>query len=256
MCKAFSCLVTKDKVYWKAGMDSHDAIEKEFNLNPPHTKEYEADDTKLFARVEITPDNNKKYPYLYPDDAWELRIDETIAPDWYTKKHSDMAWEAFNEWKQIIYKFNYQEALNPINPLKVRRHKPSKNDILLLKEWASVWDSGWASVGASVRASVWDSVWASVRDSIWDSVRASVGASVWASVRASVGDSVRGYISSLFPEIKNWKYLKEGQNFNSCAALWRKGLVPSFDGKIWRLHSGKDMAIVFEISKEKLKEVK
>jgi hypothetical protein len=29
--------------------------------------------------------------------------------------------------------------------------------------------------------------------------------------------------------------------------------VPSFDGKIWRLHAGKDAKIVYEISKEELK---
>jgi hypothetical protein len=47
------------------------------------------------------------------------------------------------------------------------------------------------------------------------------------------------YISSLFPNIKKWKYVehKEGENpFQSAIDLWHKGLMPSFDGKIWRLH--------------------
>jgi hypothetical protein len=81
-----------------------------------------------------------------------------------------------------------------------------------------------ASVRDSVRDSVSDSVRASVRDSVWDSV--------W--------DSVRAYISSLFPNVKKWKYIEyeEGINpFQSCIDLWRSGYVPTFDGKVWRLHT-------------------
>ena len=59
----------------------------------------------------------------------------------------------------------------------------------------------------------------------------------WASVGDSVGDSVWAYISSFF-DIK-YKY-----DFSSCVELWEKGLVPSFDGKIWRLH-GKGGKIVW-----------
>jgi hypothetical protein len=155
------------KVYWKAGMDSHDALEKEFNLNPPGTKQYEADDNKIFARIEIIPNNKEKYLYLYPELGWKFTIDEKVKPDWITDNHAKLAWEAHKKWKDIIYQFNYKESREPFNPLNVRKHKPTKSDILLLREWASVGDS--------------------VGDSVWDSVRDSVGDSVWASVWASVG---------------------------------------------------------------------
>ena len=69
----------------------------------------------------------------------------------------------------------------------------------------------------------WDSVWASVRDS--------VGASVWASVWA--------YISTFFA-------IKYNQDFSSAIKLWESGLLPSFDGTTWRLHSGKNAVIVYE----------
>jgi len=95
-------------------------------------------------------------------------------------------------------------------------------------------------VGDSVRdrvmASVRASVMASVRDSVWDSVRDSVRASVW----NSVWDSVRAYESSFY-NIAKWKYIdhKKGQNpFQPCIDLWHKGLVPSYDGEYWRLHTG------------------
>ena len=69
----------------------------------------------------------------------------------------------------------------------------------------------------------------------WDSVRASV----WASVGASVGDSVWAYISSFF-DIK-YKY-----DFSPAIKLWEQGLVASFDGTTWRLHSGKIAKVVYE----------
>lgn len=77
----------------------------------------------------------------------------------------------------------------------------------------------------------------------------------WASVWASVWDSVGAYIGSLFPKIKTWKYTPKtkGYPYQSCADLWRQGIVPSFDGKTWRLHAGLDAKIAFEISNEKLR---
>ena len=68
-------------------------------------------------------------------------------------------------------------------------------------------------------------------------------ASVWASVRDSVWASVGAYFSSFFAI--NYKY-----NFSSVANLWNAGLVPSFDGKVWRLHSGKSADIVYEWTPE------
>lgn len=80
--------------------------------------------------------------------------------------------------------------------------------IQLLKDWASVGDSVWASVRASVRNSVSASVWA--------------------------------YTSSFFSLA--YKY-----DFTPCVKLWEAGLVPSFDGVIWRLHSGKNAHIVYSM---------
>lgn len=59
------------------------------------------------------------------------------------------------------------------------------------------------------------------------------------------------YVGSLFPNIKNkkWKNIKHKSGeypFQPAADLWRKGLLPSFDGSIWRLHSGKEAQIVYE----------
>jgi hypothetical protein len=176
--------------------------------------------------------------------------------------------------KKVGYK--YAKALFPVNPLLLNFGiEPTKHDIELLRQWQkvgdSVWDSIEASVGNSVRdsveASVWDSVKASVGDSVgdsvwnsvWDSVKASVGVgdsvgnsvwnSVWNSVVASVGNSVRAYIGSMFPNIEKWRYIDHKKGiypFQPAVDLWYRGLVPSFDGKLWRLHSGPDAMIVWE----------
>lgn len=140
--------------------------------------------------------------------------------------------------------WDYYHACYPVKPLKINKPFNKEKALRLLREWASV------------RASVWNSVWASVGDSVGDSVWDSVWASVGASVRGSVGDSVGAYISSLFPSIKKWKYInhKEGVNpFQSGIDLWNMGLIPSFDGNVWRLHKGKNAKIVLEISREELR---
>lgn len=141
-------------------------------------------------------------------------------------------------------------------------------DIELLEQWVSclrisvglsvldsVWDSIKDSVGFSVLNSVLDSVlnsvWYSVWYSVWDSVRDSVKDSVLDSVKDSVLDFVWAYTSSFF-KLNKWKYIshKSGINpFQSCIDLWEKGLVPSFDGKLWRLH-GVQGKILYEDVRE------
>jgi hypothetical protein len=147
--------------------------------------------------------------------------------------------------------YKVYEACFLVHPFKVEL-MPLEDAKKLLQEWkkvrASVWSSVgasiWASIWDSVRASVWDSVGASIWDSVMDSVRASVMDSVWDSVMDSVWDSVMdsvwAYISSLFPNIKKWKYVnhEDGVNpFQSCIDLWKGGYVPRFDGNTWRLHT-------------------
>ena len=131
-----------------------------------------------------------------------------------------------------LFTWNYKEACNPINPFQITPPpKISKKHIKLLRKWASVWDS----VGASV----------------WDSVGASVWASVGDSVGASVGAVITSYTGSLFPlQREEWKYTEKiqtsGYPFQSAVDLWKLGLVPSYDGETWRLHSGEDAKVLWE----------
>jgi hypothetical protein len=174
-------------------------------------------------------------------------------------------------------RYKLSEALYPVNPLLLPKATVNDEDIELLKQWYrvrknavnsvrdSVVNSFWCrvrySVWYSVRDSVGDSFWCRVRYSVWYSVRDSVGDSIWKSIIDSVGhnvrdnfadsviDSVSAYVGSLFPSINKWKYknYEQGQYpFQSAVNLWHRGLVPAFDGEIWRLHSGKKAEVVWQ----------
>ena len=147
--------------------------------------------------------------------------------------------------KEAVPELSIKQIIDPFKDRKFEG-KITPEIIELVKNWdsvwASVWDSVWDSVGDSVGASVRASVW----DSVWDSVGDSVGASVWASVGDYVGAYVGAYVSSFF-NLESWLYISSDSHINpfqSCIDLWEIGLVPSFDGKTWRLHNYK--GIVWE----------
>jgi len=274
MCQAISLIVTKSKkVYWEAGIDSHDQLVEKFKKKDKELIDDKEPPYNTFARIEIVPKNGN---YLKPKQKWIYQIDERVKPKWLTKNYEKLCRQAEKEWKKQVYTFNLKEALKPIYPFKIKPPtKITSKHIKLLKNWASVWESVrgsvWESVGASVgdsvRGSVWESVgtsvWESVGTSVWESVWKSVGDSVWESVWKSVWESVRGsvwasvgaYIGSLFPNIKKWEYVdyrnklfkKNEYPFQSVVNLWKMGLVPTnYDGKIWKLHGGKNADVLWK----------
>ncbi|MDI6886943.1 MAG: hypothetical protein QMD22_11530, partial [archaeon] len=167
-----------------------------------------------------------------------------------------------------LFGWKYSEVENPIHPFKLpKRDAITEQDIQDLREWTLVWESARISVEDSVKESIGDSAEKSIEDSfksvedsveksVWNSIRNSVRVkvsvrnSVWNSVRNSVG----AYIGLLFPNIRRWKYVEHEDGvypFASAVRLWKRGLVPSFDGKTWRLHSGEKGEIVWENRRRK-----
>jgi len=138
-------------------------------------------------------------------------------------------WARRLDFKTVIEPLIIKPIVHPLELPEVT--EVTAEHIQWLHEWASVM----ASVGNLVRDSVSDSVWDSVRAS----VRASIRASVWDSATASVRDSVWAYISSFFA-------IKYEHDFSSAVKLLEAGLVPSYDGHVWRLHTGKDAHVVYE----------
>ncbi len=117
-------------------------------------------------------------------------------------------WVKQLDFKTVIEPLIIKPIVNPFELPKVEI--PTDEQINWLIEWASVRTS--------------------VGDSVWDSVGTSVGDSVW--------DSVGAYISSFFA-------VEYNHDLSSAIKLWESGLVPSFDGTTWRLHSGKNEEIVY-----------
>jgi len=157
------------------------------------------------------------------------------------------AWVRGLDFKAICEPLIIKPIVHPFRDVKPPK-KITKKHIELVRKWAPVWGSVWASVRGSVRGSVGDSVLDSVEASVWNSV--------WNSVRASVGDSVWtavwAYTSSFFNLPRSaWKHTEhikcKGNNpFQPAIDLWGMGLVPSFHGKKWRLHGGKNGEMVWE----------
>ena len=217
MCKPASFIVTKDKVFWSKRTDSHSEIIKEHNLCESGVRGVNV------VPVEITP---PKDDLSLPLKQWKFCVDFADIlrelPEWWDQeKHEAMCRLELKEWAKVKLKgWRVKEAFNPVNPLLIKARKDI--DLLqLLKEWDSVSDS----------------VYASVYDSVYD----------------SVSDSVSAYIGSLFPNIKTWKYTDKKNPWSSLRKLWLAGYVPSFDGKTWRLHTGKKAEIVLEITQDELR---
>jgi hypothetical protein len=85
-----------------------------------------------------------------------------------------------------------------------------------------------------------------------------VGDSVWDSLGDSVWDSVWAYEGSFFV-LPKWEYIAHEKGkypFACLVTMWENGLVPSFDGKTWRLHGGTDAKVMYEITAEELRKVK
>ena len=231
MCKAFSCIVDQvGKVTWKLGIDAHSKLARIGGYQ----------DRKLgeFAKAEITPKNND---YLNPDE-WVFRFDESPVPAWCGTHEKELCLAAHKKWLKQMDKIIIPHSV--VHPFKVTSPASIQpKHIRLLKKWASVRDS----VGDRVGDSVADSVVESVGHSLWDSVVESVGPSVW--------DSVWAYTGSFF-RIPVWKYVKHHKGkypYQPLMALWKTGLVPSFDGTTWRLHGGPKAAVLFSITAVKLK---
>ena len=248
MCQFFSLCSKEGKPYYFDWELRKKCINGELKFEPDsHTSIL-----SYYGFKGLAQDRFNKYEYnpltkVFQIDQMNNEDDSLLIKDFCEKLN----------FKDIVPQLIIKPIIYPFKDRAIT--KVTKSDLLLLKKWASVWasvrDSVSDSVWASVRASVSDSVSDSVRDSVWasvrDSVSASVSDSVWASVRASVRDSVWASVrDSVWASV--WAYyatffdIKQKYNLISIQSLWEKGIVPSYDGKLWRLHGGKEGKILWE----------
>jgi len=206
MCNAFSCIIGRDKKVTW----KFGTDSHEDLIKKAGYKDDTIDPQKIeFCRIEVSPENGS---YLNPDE-WVFKIDMDIIPKWWTLDHKNACCKEFEKWKKKLYKVLIRKEI--VHPFKLDPPEITEEHIALLREWDSVWDS--------------------VRASVWDSVRASV----WA------------YTGSFFAlKRSDWKYTDRigGKEypFSPLVKLWDQGLVPSFDGKKWRLHGGPYGKVLWE----------
>jgi len=205
----------------------------DWNVRKNNLDENTDSHTWILTSNKVPADKQDRWSkYEYNPLTKDFVIDQPVEGH----EHNDAeSWVNRLDFKTIVPTL----IIKPIKKPLTKKVKFGDSDIENLKNWASARASVVASVGDSARASVGEAV----RESVWASVVASVGDSVRDSVWESVWASVVAYYSSFF-DIQ-YKY-----DFLSLNKLWESGLVPSFDGKIWRLHTGKKAVIVYEWTPE------
>jgi len=160
--------------------------------------------------------------------------------------------ELLEEVKEAVPELIIKPIIDPFKDIKFEGEVTDEM-IGLVKEWSkvrnsiddSVDNSVYNSIDSFMDDSIYDSIWDSVRDFAGDSVLDSLGCSGWDSIRDSVNDSIWNstidFVDAYFSSFFNIAY---PYDFSPAIKLWEMGLVPSFDGKKWRLHSYK--SIVWE----------
>ena len=259
--------VTKDKkVYYAGNIDYGDYEELLRKLGLEYKKRSNLCCINIFPKRDASQMDGYK-EYLYPEGEWSIafliardakenKYDE--APKWWSESHQKKLMKNFEEWKKEVYsEINLKEAINPVNPANLPEVKGiTKEHITLLKRWSKecVYDRElYLGFGLfSVKNKVWFSaelklINPSATNLASDSInpRCSSRFTCW-----SLHYLRDIYLMSLFRESRK-RYM-----YKNAVRLWKMGLVPSFDGKYWRLHSGDKGKIVFRISRRNLDKLK
>jgi hypothetical protein len=273
--KAFACILTSTgTVYWNVGIDSTAELVRLNNVSGTPGTDY--------LNVNIIPENKdeQEYPYLYPDEDWVIVTDSSPG---FLATYEDAIWTAFDSWKQVVYSFDYESALQDFSPTLAIEHNPTQTDLDNLKAWVIAWEAVTKTnqnVGSTIALTAWDKVGPCLWNDLYMNVEANYrkldvdcsGIAVCNSVAAylgldkldqamndTVGDSVsdgqRALYTTYFTNITEWKYKNgytSGNPYTPGAALWQQGLIPSFDGTTWYLGSGSSCKVVYAILEKDL----
>jgi hypothetical protein len=261
--RGFTVIVSETgDTYWQAGIDSGDELMKLFSLS----------DNGSYMKASVVPDNDKPYPYLYPDLPWRLAVSDE-KPAWYSQTQEDAIMSAFGEWKAYVYDFDLEGFLYFFDNLQMEPVKPTASDIALLKEWAAINSDG-KSANATpdtnytwVGRSIWSDAEAYLNDAfngaygqcpgptVCHGIETSLGITLDPAVEDLIGSTVgeKALVGSFFTNTAKWKGSEStAYPYQVCAELWKRGFIASFDGETWRLSSGKEGTVVYEITGKEL----
>lgn len=262
--QSFTLIVDESgKTYWQAGVDSMEKLMKLFYLTDDGTN----------VAVSVVPDNNEPYPYLYPDLPWKTIVDGE-EPSWYTNMHAKAVQAAFEEWKAFAYDFDLAGLMSYFDNLSLEPVTPTESDMALLKEWAIYKsDSANAEDKGADESEPWsgNSIYTDAAQYLNDTfgtvygqcpgptvchgIEAALGTLLDPATEDYIGSSVgeKEFVGSFFTNTTKWSASGSSEYpYQACADLWMRGLIPSFDGTTWRLSSGKDGTVVYEITEDEL----
>jgi hypothetical protein len=206
--------------------DSHSSICNYYKLDEDICNEYEFNPlTKIFEIDKINSDVN----------------DSLQAEDWVRNL----------DFSKVVEPLIIKNIVNPLTDLSENKSFIDDNIIMLLKYWSSSQNS----VRRLVDHYLTDQVGSSIKDSVYNHLRNSLIMPIWNSISIHIGNkeyvwdcilnAVIAYTVSFF----NIRYAIDVESLHK---LWNMSLIPSFDGNIWRLHTGKNADIVFTIRESDL----
>ena len=158
-------------------------------------------------------------PYIHPL--------EVQRPFFQEPTEKEFQW--LNEWKLI--------CLNGVSAIK------EEVEQILGKDFLSVVEDNQSRGYPTVFMEVQNTIMKSVNDRRTE-LNQAWGKVGWDNVMPTLYRAHYGHCSTFF----NIPFTTD---YSSVAQLWEAGLVPSYDGTVWRLHAGKEAKIVYEESAEK-----
>ena len=229
--------------------------------------------------VRLVPDNEEAYPYLYPDRAWKILFgtvkEEAERPDWFTGDMEAAAFEALDDWKNIVYSaFDYEAfrsltAEDTISKAPASAEEVTQEALAVFRKYVTLEDSLCTFIKTSVNDSISNAFGASVASDIWNAINH--GAGEEAKHASNVGSLLRdmglsnvgsrqndfyGAVAGYFVSLDSWLYYdgdSEGYPYDCAWYLWDHGLVISQDSdRLWRLHSAKDGTVFASIPDEEV----
>lgn len=160
----------------------------------------------------------------------------------------------------VFFGWNYTEAADPINPFGIAKQGISDDIVFLAGQWVSVYGLVCNAVRNAPLDPIFSYIWQVVGEPTRGLVQSAVGSLGEAAWQSKVGDSVLAlrdsvlalcyaYALSLFEGAEGRGSIDERMDndiFRIVRNLWCKGIVPSHDTKLWRLHSGENAEIIWQ----------
>ncbi|MBQ9251940.1 MAG: hypothetical protein IJ188_04810 [Clostridia bacterium] len=222
--EGFVAIVSSEgKVYSQLAVESFASLIRENEL---------AEDESI-AKVAVVPAGEQEYPYLYPENEWQIRVYEDALPAWYTEETESAILAAFEGWKTQAYSiFDPTVILSLVNPqtIEVSEADVTEDIQAALDKWADV-DSNWmvCYVRNAVPTTTQGAVGKSIANDAWNYVVNMVWTQTGEDLAGhSQVDLIASYIGSAFPGISTWEgYFgaETGYPFASGAKLLAAGFL-------------------------------